>query len=78
MKDSDFTKLLTRCARSAAKHKKLMAQVSEECLKRYGTTYSDADADGIIDSLDHIGGDSFTSKEFDQDMAASGYSRIDI
>lgn len=75
MKDSEFTKLLTRCAKSAAKHFELMRQVNEECKSRYGCSYSDIDADSLIDTLDIAGCDTLTSDEFDAAMKFHGAKR---
>lgn len=68
MTDSEFTKLLTQAAKAAFKHKMLTDKVNIECIERYGDTYSNVDADGIIDVLDVLGADSFTAKEFEAEM----------
>lgn len=78
MKDSDFTKLLTRCSKAAAKHYYLMDQVNTECQKRYGCSYSDVDADQLIDQLDiHGSEEDVTAQYFDEQMQSCGKSRID-
>lgn len=77
MKDADFTKLLTSCAKAAEKHRQLMASVAEECEQRYGCSYSDVDADTLIDILDLHGADKLTATEFDQVMKSHGAQRID-
>lgn len=77
VKDTDFTKLLTSCAKAAEKHRQLMQQVSEECERRYGCNYSDIDADRLIDILGLHGADKLTATEFDESMKLHGASRID-
>lgn len=57
MDNKNFTKLLKRAAAAAVKHKNLCDEVNEECIKRHGVTYSEVDADGIIDVLDIDGGE---------------------
>jgi hypothetical protein len=51
------TKLLMRAARLAEQKARIQDDLSEAFVERYGTTYSDVDADGIIDILDYGGGD---------------------
>lgn len=77
MKDSEFSKLLTRCAKSAAAHFQLQDQVNTECQRRYGCSYSDRDADELIDVLDIQGADKLTASEFDKVMEFAGARRID-
>ena len=78
MKDSDFTKLLNRCSRAAEKHYQLMDQVNAECKRRYGCSYSDVDADLLIDQLDiHGGAEEITAESFDKQMQFCGKKRID-
>lgn len=77
MKDSDFTKLLTRCAQAARKHHALNLEVDQECKRRYGCSYSDIDADSLIDDLDMLGAEKLTASEFDQHMKNHGAKRID-
>lgn len=78
LSNSKFTQLLTQTAKAAEKHKLLVMRVNDECIARYGISYSDVDADTIIDNLNYIGGDSFTEKEFDDDMKLNGRERIDL
>lgn len=77
MKDPDFTRLLTKCAKAAQKHHELMQSVAEECEARYGCHYSDLDADSLIDVLDLHGGEKFTAAEFGDIMKSYGAQRID-
>ncbi len=76
--NSAFTLLLTQAAKAANKHMRLKSDVSDECIARYGTSYSDVDADSIIDVLDYIGSDSYTEKEFDEAMILSDCERLDL
>lgn len=76
MNDSDFTKLLTRCANAASKHNMLLRLVDDECQKRYGCSYSDINADVLIDKLETIGAEKLTASEFDEEMRL--YSSIKI
>lgn len=76
MRDSEFTKLLTRCSKAAAKHYELMDLVNAECQRRYGCSYSDIDADQLIDVLDIHGGENITAQYFDEQMTLSGAYRI--
>jgi hypothetical protein len=76
MQDSQFTKLLTQTARAASRHHDLIAKVDNECQRRYGCSYSDVDADGIIDMLDYSGGSEFSASEFDEEMNRAGVQRV--
>lgn len=67
MNNVDFTRLLQRTANASERHSNLCDEVNEECVQRYGITYSDADADSIIDVLD-LGGGHITATEFDEAM----------
>lgn len=77
MKDPEFTRLLTSCAKAAEKHRHLMQLVADECDRRYGCSYSDVDADPLIDVLDLHGADKLTATEFDNVMKTHGAQRID-
>lgn len=72
MNNNKFTALLTKTARAAFKHRTLMEEVNEECVKRYGIRYSDIDADSIIDALDILGAEKMTAKAFDEEMVFCG------
>lgn len=78
MTNSEFSKLLTSTAKAALKHQILLSKVNSECRARYGTSYSDIDADCIIDILDLLGGNSFTEDEFNKAMEDAGATRIDL
>lgn len=64
---SEFDKLLKRTARAAAKHFDLQQELNDEFIKRYGVTYSDVDADELIDILD-MGGGTISEKFVDRVM----------
>lgn len=76
--NSEFTKLLTQAAKAARKHRELCNRVNHECIARYGVSFSDVDADTIIDTIDYIGSDSFTEKQFHEAMELSNCERIDL
>lgn len=57
MKDQAFERLIQQAMKVAARHYDLMDKISNECIKRYGYTYSEVDADGIIDAIDYGAGD---------------------
>lgn len=76
MKPSRLTNaLLRRAARSAARQMAIQQELTEAFRARYGTTYSDVDADAIIDVLDFGGGD-LTVAECDAIMAECGAPRL--
>ena len=78
MTNGEFTRLLTKAAKAADKHKLLVSRVNDECIARYGVDYGSVDADTIIDTLNYIGGDSFSEKQFHEAMLLSGCDRIDV
>lgn len=78
MTNSEFTKLLTQTAKAANKHFTLLAKVNDECIARYGVSYTEVDADGIIDTLDQNGGYAFTEKQFHEAMLLSNCERLDL
>ena len=54
--------------------------IADECVRRYGCSYSDVDADGIIDTLDYLGSeDGYSLVEFDEPMTTNDKARrIDL
>lgn len=75
MTNREFQSLLDRCAKAAEKHIRLIKEVEQECEARYGVSYSDVDADGIIDVLNYQGG-KITVKQFHKEMELHGAERI--
>ena len=51
MNDKQFQRLLDKTVKSAIEHHELMAQVGQECIRRYGYHYSDIDCDYLIDAV---------------------------
>lgn len=72
MTDKEFQKLLNKTARAAKKHTSLTQDVTDECLERFGETYSDIDADHIIEILDYGVGGSITVGRFEKEMIRCG------
>lgn len=64
-------RLLKKAARLSAEFQEIQSQLTDAFNERYGVTYSDVDADAIIDTLDYGGGD-LTVEECDNIMAATG------
>ena len=63
-------RLLKRACRIAVEASKVQAELTEAFNERYGCTYSDVDADHLIDALDY-GGATVTVE--DCDMTYSGH-----
>lgn len=51
----------------------MQAELTEAFEERYGCTYSDADADAIIDVLDYGGGERITLADCDREMSVRGH-----
>lgn len=75
MTDKEFQSLLNRGAKIAAKAYEVHQELTKAFEDRYGTTYSDVDADEIIDILDYQGG-KITVKEVDEIMANTGNPKL--
>ncbi len=69
---SQFTRLLKRAAKAAKEQKLLNNQLTQAFEDRYGCTYSDVDADELIDCLDYGHGGSFKASEVDEIMSRCG------
>lgn len=69
-------KLLKKASHHAAKSQSIRGQLDEAFNARYGATYSDADCDILIDTLDYLGGFNLTLKEVDAEMTRVGYPPI--
>lgn len=67
--------LLRKAAKAAERHSAVQAELSEAFSARYGCTYSDADADPIIDVLDYQGGE-LTVEQCDAIMADHGAPKL--
>lgn len=65
-------RLLKRAARAAERKQEYQALLTEAFIERYGVTYSDVDADEIIDVLDYHGGD-IDLDTCDRVMSGLGY-----
>lgn len=66
-------RLLKRACRIAAEASKVQAELTDAFNERYGLTYSDIDADNLIDSLDYGTGSAVTVEDCDRDMTNAGY-----
>ena len=69
------TRLLQRAADIAAKKSDIQSDLSKAFRQRYGATYSHADCDYLIDTLDYHGG-CITLAECDAQMHACGYPAL--
>lgn len=69
------TKLLQRAADIAEKKASIQKELTKAFNERYGATYSDANCDYLIDTLDYIGG-TISLKECDVQMNACGYPAL--
>lgn len=65
-------RLLRKAAKLAEESQIVHGELTNAFIERYGITYSDVDADSIIDTLDYFGG-SLTVAECDDIMAATGH-----
>lgn len=65
--------LLKKAAKISADNMAMAGDLTEAFNERYGVTYSDIDADGIIDILDYGGGTNLTVAQCDAIMGALGY-----
>jgi hypothetical protein len=65
-------RFLKRACRIASEASEVQSQLTAMFEERYGTTYSDAGADDIIDVLDY-GGGTLTLEECDRIMTDAGY-----
>ncbi|MBS3648798.1 hypothetical protein KEU06_09290 [Pseudaminobacter sp. 19-2017] len=65
-------RLLNRAADLAELQSKVQSDLTEAFRERYGTTYSDVNADEIIDVLDYHGGH-ITLSDVDEIMTKAGY-----
>lgn len=68
-----FSKLVLSAQKIARKHMDLSSQITEAFIARYGITFSDIDADELIEAFDYGGGDCFTVHEIDKIMTSKGY-----
>ena len=75
MTDKQFQRLLDLTAKSARCHFNRCLDMNTVFIQRYGQTYSEVDADGIIDVLNYHGGH-ITVEECDQEMSDCGWPRI--
>lgn len=65
-------RLLNRAGLIARQAAKVQSELTDAFNDRYGTTYSDVDADEIIDVLDYIGG-GISLAECDRIMTEAGF-----
>lgn len=68
MRDRDFIYLINRAVIIASKHALVQAELTKAFEDRYGCTYSDVDADQLIDLFDYQGGPAPTLVEVDEIM----------
>lgn len=68
-------RLLAKAGRLASEMQAIQQRLTAAFTDRYGVTYSDADADSIIDVLDYSGG-SLTVEECDQIMTDAGHPPV--
>lgn len=70
--------LLRKATRVAADSAAVQRQLTEAFQERYGVTYSDVDADPIIDALDYGTGRLSSLAECDRIMAEHGAPRLTL
>jgi len=75
MKPKLTQKLLNKAGRLAKEMASVQNELTDAFCARYGTTYSDVDADSIIDVLDYSGGH-ITLAECDNIMTECGFPPI--
>lgn len=68
-------RMLTKAGRLAEEMQGVQQSLTEAFRHRYGVTYSDVDADEIIDVLDYQGG-KLTVEDCDRIMTAAGYPPV--
>lgn len=68
-------RMLKRAARVAEEKTQIASSLSAAFMHRYGVTYSDIDADDIIDVLDYHGGE-LTVADCDRIMSAAGHPPV--
>lgn len=56
LSDAKFQALLNRASKAAREHDMAVRAAHDAFVERYGATYSDVDADQIIDILNYQGG----------------------
>lgn len=66
-------RLLNKGVRIASEAHKMNQELTEAFVERYGVTYSDVDADSIIDVLDYGVASGLTLEECDDIMTEAGY-----
>lgn len=71
MNDSEFTALIKTAKEAAELHFKLTGVINDECIRRHGCTYNQAEAESIIDTLDYGQGNIDSAEKFDEDMKFS-------
>lgn len=68
MKDEKFNELLGRLSRAIVRTNRLKNEVENQCIKRYGVSYIEANVEPIIDALEIMGSSNYTLEEFDSAM----------
>lgn len=68
-----FGGLLRRATRLARAHAEAQAELTAAFMDRYGTTYSDIDADKLIDALDYGNGATLNTAQVDAIMEKAGW-----
>lgn len=68
-------RMLKRAARVAEEMTQIASSLSAAFIQRYGVTYSDVDADEIIDVLDYHGGH-LTVADCDRIMTEAGHPPV--
>jgi hypothetical protein len=70
MRNTQFTKLIQRCARAYNRYKTLLDAAEDEYIRRYGCAPGDHDDNYWIDSLHGAGGDAdenLTAEKVDEE-----------
>jgi len=75
MTDNEFTKILTKAAKPSYEHSQLRDKIADECIKRFGVDFGEADCDPVIDIIDYGRCDRITAKDADYHMLT--YSNIE-
>lgn len=69
-------RMLAKANRIAGEAHEMAGILTEAFVERYGVTYSDVDADSIIDALDYGNATGVTLEECDDIMTECGYPPI--
>ncbi|TFZ81299.1 hypothetical protein [Candidatus Macondimonas diazotrophica] len=76
MTDGQFQKLINKALKISDACRVIQAELSRAFEERYGATYSDIDADELIDAFDYLGLDNLSVAQVDEIMRKNGSPRL--